>query len=188
MQLYETHVFMVLLSRCIGYVPDYIDLKRIGEIMLNSNYLIIDRQAQQFDKLEIHDREVVFIQANGANVGSIISETVYAALFCDAVNNITFVTDKDGVQSVKTVLWAGKNDYISGKEQLRTAVNVRFSRQNKKLNRYAEELAKKLDIGVRIQVIDAVEESNLVKCPDCGMMSPKGTEYCMDCGAELPLE
>lgn len=156
--------------------------------MLDSNYLVIDRQAQKFDRLEIRNREAVFINDNGETVGSINAEDIYAALFCDDVNNITFVTDKNGTQSVKTVLWVAKNEYISGKEHLRKAADIRFSKQNKKLNRYAEEIAKKLEIGVRIQVIDAVEESNMVKCPDCGMMSLRGTEYCMDCGAELPLE
>lgn len=156
--------------------------------MLDSNYLIIDRQPQQFDRFEIHDGGAAFIKNDGETIGSISWEEIYAALFCDDVNNITFVTDKAGTRSVKTVLWCTKNEYISGKEQFRKAVKARFSKQNKKLNRYAEEIAKKLEIGVRIQVIDAVEESNMVKCPDCGMMSLKGTEYCMDCGAELPLE
>ncbi|MBQ6388445.1 MAG: zinc-ribbon domain-containing protein [Mogibacterium sp.] len=25
----------------------------------------------------------------------------------------------------------------------------------------------------------------MVKCPECGMLNPAGSEYCLDCGAEI---
>lgn len=156
--------------------------------MLDSNYLITNRQAEKFDSLLIVENTAEFRNNNGEIIGSIGADGIYAALFCDDVNNLSFVIDKDGRQTVKTVLWNTKEGYLRGKSQLRDLFDVRFSKQNKKLNRYAEEIAKKLEIGVKLQVIDAVEESSMVACPDCGTMSPKGTPFCMDCGAELPLE
>ena len=160
--------------------------------MLTSNYLIINRQAQPFAEIRMAGKTAIFLDASGAvlNSGTLnIGEGIYAALFCDEVQNVTLVINHDGVQTVETILWQTSAAYLAGKKQLGELLaenDVRMSNQNKKLNRYAEEIAKKLADGVELIVIDAKKESELVECPECGMQSPKGTPYCMDCGAELP--
>lgn len=159
--------------------------------MLTTNYLIINREPFAFDTMKVESDCALFVDKDGKdlNVGPIaLGKSVYAALFCDDVRNVTLVDDSNGVQAVETILWVSEDGYRAGKKLIEDALAVRMSRQNKKLNRYGEEIAKKLSIGINIQVIDAVEESAMVTCPDCGMQSPKGTPYCMDCGAELPLE
>lgn len=151
--------------------------------MLTSNYLIINREPQQFSELHLEGTTLTFDDGNSLT----LDETIYAALYCDEVRNVTLVVSKSGVQTVETILWCDEAGYLAGKREIETALGRKMSRQNKKLNRYGEEIAKKLDNGVQIQVIDAVEESAMVECPDCGMMSPKGTPFCMECGAELPM-
>ena len=64
-------------------------------------------------------------------------------------------------------------------------VPVRFSPQNKKLNRYAEAVAEKLSLGIKLRITDAVNDADMIKCPECGMLNPSGSMYCLDCGAEI---
>ena len=151
--------------------------------MLTTNYLIINRVPQQFTSMRLDDKTLTLDGDNSLT----LDESIYAALYCDEVCNVTLVIDKDDSQTVETLLWCDEAGYLAGKREIEAALGKKMSRQNKKLNRYAEEIAKKLAIGIEIQVIDAIEESAMVECPDCGMMSPKGTPFCMDCGAELPL-
>lgn len=150
--------------------------------MLTTNYLIINREPQQFASMRLEGVTITFDGENSLPLDG----NIYAALYCDEVRNVTLVIDKGGTQTVETILWCDEAGYLAGKHDIETALGKKMSRQNKKLNRYGEEIAKKLAIGVKIAVIDAVLESEMVTCPDCGMQSPKGTPYCMDCGAELP--
>ena len=159
--------------------------------MLTTNYLIINREPFAFDTMRIESDHAVFVDKDGKALDAspiALGASVYAALFCDDVCNVTLVDNCDGVQTVETILWVSASEYSADKERIADALAVRMSKQNKKLNRYGEKIAKKLSTGIIIQVIDALEESAMVTCPDCGMQSPKGTPYCMDCGAELPLE
>ena len=71
-----------------------------------------------------------------------LGSSVYAALYCDEVRNITFVTDKAGVQNVVTILWLTDEDYEHALSSFRDILKMHFSPQNKKLNRYAEAVAK----------------------------------------------
>ena len=43
----------------------------------------------------------------------------------------------------------------------------------------------KLRDGVQIKVTDALDTSDMEVCPECGMLNPKGSPYCLDCGAEI---
>ncbi len=159
--------------------------------MLTKNYIIIDREPHVFEVLSVETQNLRAVDASGNDTAGsplVLDSSIYAALYCDEVRNVTLVVNKDGVQTVETLLWWDAAGYEAGKKSIGEALaiaGVRLSRQNKKLNRYGEEIAKKLSIGVDIQVIDAIEESAMVECPECGMMSPKGTLFCMDCGAEL---
>lgn len=158
--------------------------------MLTKNYVIINRTPHEFTELRVDDQNLHIVGASGSETAGSplrLDASIYAALYCDEVQNVTLVVNKDGVQSVETILWCDEAGYLAGKHAIEIALGKKMSRQNKKLNRYGEEIAKKLAIGVQIQVIDAIEESAMVECPDCGMMSPKGTPFCMECGAELPM-
>ena len=138
--------------------------------------------------MRLTGKAAVFLDENGKPVdfGVLqLQESLYAAVYCDEVRNITFITDRDGIHDVVTLLWHTDEGYRAGFDSLKAAAGKTFYRQNKKLNRYAESIAEKLDIGVRIRVTDAVDESAMTVCPECGTLNPKGTPFCLDCGAEL---
>ncbi|MBQ0041226.1 MAG: zinc ribbon domain-containing protein [Clostridiales bacterium] len=154
--------------------------------MLTTNYLIINRKPQPFESMEMDVETMMFMDESGNIIDVLVlDDSVFAALYCDEVRNTTLVVYSDEIRVI-TILWASDAEYEAGRRMIADVVSVPLSSQNKKINRYGEELAKKLADGVKLQVIDAVDNSAMVKCPDCGMLSPKGTPYCMDCGAELP--
>lgn len=156
--------------------------------MLDSNYLIINRQPQRFTEMRIAGKTAVFISEEGKvlDYGVLaLGSTVYAALFCDEVRNITFVMDKGTHQDVVTILWLTEDGYRSGLDSLKSVLHMHFSSQNKLINRYAESVAEKLSEGVKLRVTDAVNAADMVQCPECGMLNPSGSMYCLDCGAEL---
>lgn len=154
--------------------------------MLNNNYLIINRKPRPFDSIEMDVETMMFLDETGNIIDVLVlDDTVFAALYCDEVRNVTLVVYSDEIRVV-TILWTSDSEYEAGRKQIADNLGVPLSSQNKKINRYGEELAKKLADGVKLQVIGAVDNSAMVKCPDCGMMSPKGTPFCLDCGAELP--
>ena len=156
--------------------------------MIDSNYLIINRQARRFSEMKIAGRAAVFIGSDGKAVdfGVVqLGTAVYAALSCDEVQNITFIIDKGSVQEVVTLLWLSKEDYIRAKDALAKAGDLHYSPQNRKINRYAEAVAEKLALGVKLRITDAADSADMVKCPECGILNPPGSEYCLDCGAEL---
>ena len=156
--------------------------------MLDSSYLIINRHPQRFSEMSIAGKAAVFTNAEGKvlDYGVLaLGSSVYAALYCDEVQNVTLVTDKDGHQDVITILWLTKEEYDKGLAALKAVLSMHFSPQNKKLNRYAEAVAEKLALGVKLRITDAVKASDMVECPECGMLNPAGSQYCLDCGAEI---
>lgn len=158
--------------------------------MLTSNYMIINRKARPFATMRVAGKTAIFLDAAGKvlDFGVMsLGDTVYAALYCDEVRNITFVTDVRGVHDVTTLLWCSEEGYEKDGAALRKASGARFSEQNTRINRYAEAIAEKLDNGVELRVTDAVNEDDMVECPECGMLNPAGSKYCLDCGAEIGL-
>ena len=156
--------------------------------MLDSNYFIINRHPQRFAEMRIAGQTAVFIDADGKvlDYGVLrLDSSVYAALFCDEVQNVTLVVDRKTRQDVVTILWSTDDGYRQGLEALKDVLHVHFSPQNKKLNRYAESVAEKLALGVELRITDAVSAGDMIECPECGILNPKGSQYCMDCGAEL---
>ena len=156
--------------------------------MLAGNYLIINRRPQKFSEMRIAGRTAVFLDKEGKvlDYGVIsLNSDVYAALYCDEVRNITLVTDKGADSDVLTILWCTEDGYRKGLEQLKGVLHMHFSAQNKKLNRYAEAVAEKLALGVKLRITDEVRETDMIKCPECGTLNPPGSIYCLDCGAEI---
>lgn len=159
-----------------------------GPEMLDSNYYILNRHPQKFAEMRIAGKAAVFTDASGKvlDYGVLaLGSSVYAALYCDEVQNITFVIDRGGQQDVVTLLWLKEDDYKASLEKLRSILSLHFSPQNKKLNRYAEAVAEKLSLGVKLRITDAVSAADMVECPECGMLNPAGSQYCLDCGAEI---
>ena len=155
-------------------------------IMLKTNYLIINREVQKFSEMKMFGGSVEFFGIEGNVFKQItLDKSVYAGLYCDEVHNVTLVVDKEGHQDVITILWCSEPEYQACKQTIENSLSMKLSRQNIKLNRYAEDIAAKLANGVKLLVVDAPMENDMVECPECGMMSPKGTPYCVDCGAEL---
>lgn len=156
--------------------------------MLDSNYLIINSHPQRFSEMRIAGKAAVFTDAEGKvlDYGVLaLGSSVYAALYCDEVRNVTLVFDKAGHQDVVTILWLTEEDYEKGLDTLKGVLRMHFSPQNKKLNRYAEAVAEKLALGVKLRITDAVRAADMVECPECGMLNPAGSQYCLDCGAEI---
>ena len=75
--------------------------------MLKSNYLIINRKAQPFDRMRVAGRAAVFLGESGSVLDHGVlklDESVYTALYCDAVRNMTLVLDFGEYQRVVTLL------------------------------------------------------------------------------------
>lgn len=156
--------------------------------MLDSNYMIINRHAVRFSEMRIAGHTAVFFGSDGKAIDYGVLQlgaSVYAALCCDEARNLTFVTDKGSIQEVVTLLWMNDDDYERARDALGKAAGMSFSTQNMKINRYAEAVAEKLALGVKLRITDAADSSDMVKCPECGILNPAGSEYCLDCGAEL---
>ena len=157
--------------------------------MLDSDYLILDRIPQRFSEMKTAGKTAVFLDVEGRMLDSgavALDDSIYAALCCDEVKNVTLVRDRSGAQTVITILWHTEEGYLEGKERIGRILGRRFSPQNTKLNRYAEAIAQKLALGVRLRVADAVDSSDMVACPECGTLNPPGSLYCLDCGADIP--
>ncbi|MBR0374021.1 MAG: zinc ribbon domain-containing protein [Mogibacterium sp.] len=159
--------------------------------MLKSNYLIINRKAQPFDRMRVAGRAAVFLGESGSVLDHGVlklDESVYTALYCDAVRNMTLVLDFGEYQRVVTLLWTTEAEYRRGWDTLQEALaaaGIRVSPQDWRINRYAEAIAEKLSIGVRLRVTDAVDKAGMIACPACSTLNPAGSEFCLDCGEDL---
>jgi len=156
--------------------------------MISSNYLIINKRPQKFDSMRIAGRTAVFTDANGRPVDFgvlALDDSIYAMLICREFRIAMLVIDRHGERKVEGLLWRSDADYEECIAGIADAAGLRPSVQDTKINSYAWSVAAKLDQGVRIRVTDAVDGSAMISCPECGMMNPKGTEYCLECGAEL---
>ena len=156
--------------------------------MLRNNYLIINKKARVFDGMKIAGRTAVFLNEEGRPIdyGVLpLDGSVYAMMSCGEVRLLMMVTDRQGVHDVIGVFWKDEPDYLSECPKMGAAAGMKIYRQDLKINSYAWSIAEKLDAGVRIKLTDAVDESDMTECPECGMMNPKGTPYCLECGCEL---
>ena len=156
--------------------------------MIASNYLIINKKPQKFAAMRIAGRAAVFTDACGKPVDFgvlALDDSIYTMLVCNEFRLAMLVIDRHGERRVEGIFWLTDEDYETCVKGLAEAAGLRPSVQDSKINSYAWSIAAKLDQGVRIRVTDAVNDSDMTVCPDCGMLNPKGAEYCLECGAEL---
>lgn len=156
--------------------------------MITSNYLIINKKPQKFSSMRFAGKAAVFIDADGRplDYGVLaLDGSIYTMLVCEEFRLVALVIDRHGERRVQDIFWLADEDYESCVSGIADAAGLRPSVQDTKINSYAWSIAKKLDEGVRVKVTDAVDESEMTVCPECGMLNPKGSEYCLDCGAEL---
>lgn len=156
--------------------------------MLKDNYLIINKKPQAFSEMRIAGRTAVFIGADGKplDFGVLpLDESIYAMMSCRQVKLVMLVTDRQEEIRVTGIFWKKEEDFEDGAARLAAVSGRRMSKQDLKISNYAWAVAKKLEKGVRIKVTDAVNESEMTVCPECGMLNPNNSPYCLDCGAEL---
>ena len=156
--------------------------------MLKGNYLIINKKPQMFSEMRIAGRVAVFLDHAGKplDFGVLaLDDSVYTMMSCEQAKIVMMVIDKQDSRTVEAIIWKEAPDYEAGIAALKKASGMRLSRQDLKINSYAWAVAKKLDDGVQVKITDAVDASDMTVCPECGMLNPRGSEYCLDCGAEL---
>ena len=156
--------------------------------MITSNYLIINKKPQKFSAMRIAGKAAVFIDADGRPVDFgvlALDDSIYTMLVCSEFRLAMLVIDRHGERRVEGIFWLTDEDFEGCISGLADAAGLRPSVQDTKINSYAWSIAEKLDQGVRVKVTDAVDKSEMTVCPECGMLNPKGTEYCLDCGADL---
>ena len=156
--------------------------------MITSNYLIINKRPQKFSSMRIAGSTAVFTGENGKPVDFgvlALDDSIYTMLVCREFRLTILVFDRHGERRVEGIIWLTDEDYEECVSRFAETAGLRPSVQDTKINSYAWSIAKKLDQGVRVKVTDAVDKSEMTVCPECGMLNPKGAEYCLDCGADL---
>ena len=156
--------------------------------MVKSNYLIINKKPQTFSSMRCSGRAVVFTDGDGKPLDYgvlIMDSSIYTVLVCSEFRLAVLVIDRQGERTVEDIFWTNDEDFEAGVAAISEAADIKPSKQDTKINSYAWSIAEKLDSGVQVRVTDAVDESEMLVCPECGMLNPKGSEYCLDCGAEL---
>ena len=117
--------------------------------------------------------------------GSITEKQIYACMYCDKIRNLTVLLKKPQPMSLMMVFKENET-YAKTKKVLKNFVSHRpFSRQNEKIVSYASNVVEKLQQGVELLIVDAIDKNEIVSCPVCGMQCNPGDPYCMECGAEL---
>lgn len=160
--------------------------------MTKRNFLLINRKPQEFENVLLGKKGIILQGKDGKVLNNgvlVLDDTVRAMLYCEEVRNITFLVTKPGAYGIETLIFTEKVLYqkvLRGIEE--KFPNLEISPQNKKLNRYAERLMEKLRDGQDVRLVDAVKESDMIICPECGVQCAPGTPYCMECGAELPVK
>ena len=156
--------------------------------MIRSNYLIINKKAQKFSEVRYAGHALVFMDEAGRplNYGVLaLDDGIYAIMCCDEHHALALVLDKDGSRSVEIVMWQDGETYIENKARIVEITNRRIYVRDFKFSSYAWLMARKLNEGNRVKPVDVIDESKMSVCPECGMLNPAGSPYCLDCGADM---
>lgn len=160
--------------------------------MTKRNFLLINRKPQEFEKVLLGKKGIILQGDDGKVLDNgilVLDDTVRAMLYCEEVRNLTFLVTKPGADAIETLIFADENHYKKVLQEIQQKFPcLERSPQNKKLNRYAERLMEKMRDGQDVRIVDAVKESDMIICPECGVQCASGTPYCMECGAELPVK
>lgn len=153
------------------------------------NFFLIDRKPQSLTKVTAGKSGLILQGPAGQVLDNgviVMNDSVRAGLYCEDVKNITFLAKQAGKYAVETLIFGRKEDFRKVLDQIRSRYpKLEISRQNRKINRYAERIREKLNDGAEVRIVDAVREEDVVICPECGAQCAPGTPYCMECGAEL---
>lgn len=160
--------------------------------MTKRNFLLINRKPQEFEKVLLGKKGIILQSTDGKVLDNgimVLDDTVRAMLYCEEVRNLTFLVTKPGAYAIETLIFADEDHYKKVLQEIQQKFpRLERSPQNKKLNRYAERLMEKLRDGQDVRIVDAIKESDMIICPECGVQCAPGTPYCMECGAELPVK
>ena len=139
--------------------------------MIISNYLIINKRPQKFASMRIAGKAAVFTDEKGRPVDFgvlALDDSIYTMLVCSEFRLTMLVIDRHGERRVEGIFWLTDEDYEECVRGFAEIAGLRPSVQDTKINSYAWSIAKKLDQGVRVKVTDAVDESEMTVCTECG--------------------
>ena len=131
--------------------------------MLDSNYYIVNRHAQRFSEMKLTPKAAIFLNEEGRPVDFgvlALADSIYAAVYCDEVRNITFITDRSGIHDVVTILWLTDEEYH---KLCKEYGNIETGKAITYLDEYIEMKgykAKSHYLCIRKWVFDAVKRSN----------------------------
>jgi len=152
-------------------------------------FFLIDRKPQELSKGTAGKNGLILQGPDGRVLDNgviVMNDSVRAVLYCEEVKNITFLVKQAGKYAVETLIFGRREEFRTLLDQIRNRYpGTEISRQNRKINRYAERIREKLNDGAEVRIVDAVREEDVVICPECGAQCAPGTPYCMECGAEL---
>ncbi|MBE6040059.1 MAG: hypothetical protein E7219_03740 [Clostridiales bacterium] len=156
--------------------------------MVRNNYFIINKKARIFSDIKFAGDNIVFVDEAGKvlDFGVLpLAGSVYAIMSCDAVRLLMLITDRQDMHNVIGIFWKDEGEYETRSREIGDRAGMKIYRQDLRISSYAWSVAEKLDSGVRLRVTDAVDKSDMITCPECGMLNPKGTPYCLECGEDL---
>jgi hypothetical protein len=156
--------------------------------MVKHNYFIINKKARRFSTMKFAGSNIVFVGEDGKvlDFGVLpLADSIYAIMSCDEVRLMMLITDRQGEHNVIGIFWKDGSEYETESREIGNIADMKIYRQDLRISSYAWSVAEKLDDGVRLRVTDAVDKSDMITCPECGMLNPKGTPYCLECGEDL---
>lgn len=149
---------------------------------------IANKRAEQVKSFTFIGNYLVISGIGGAPIDGArlnLEEQIYAILYYDKLKIISLVIKRPMPIAITLVFRSGA-DYDNIIDILRiTATDVNYSKQNFKISSYANNIVSKLNDGVELTIVDAVDKKNVTLCPECGTEVQPGAMYCMECGAEL---